>query len=877
MDLSVMNTELLQKNFKQMSHEMRRHLAMHLSFFHSSEKSDTLSDPLFQLSTDDLKLFYELNKYLYPVDVQNRLAITTRTNIRRALYLLGQDLEPHILRVVDTVTIQQEMDAVIGQEAAKRTLLDLIRKTNRTHKPFRVLLVGTSGVGKSMLSDLVAQHYHSRRIDCGSINTSVFFAGAEASYSDSNFGALVEAALDQEDCLQLTALDQMSPSDKNGSPFPALTQFLSDHTVSDLYLGVPVHANAIVIAEAATTEGLPADMLSAFDAVVTLEPPTREEQLTFGCRRFEQLAQGQMELAPETLPFLLDNYCPDEGMKLLGSVLDRLVNAALSAPEPPAVISCAEAQALLGPMKPDEYEQNILCFRQHQYPAVMQLVGLELMRYVSANRNKNTESARTECDKARKRFSYIARLHTEEQPLHFDLKAFDRDTQQIVGLAPVKERLRALLAGMEASNASGRPILFVGPAGTGKTQLCRVFAQALSIPFEKISCAGVDSDGFKGSSALYNNSKAGLIAEALKRAGTTRTVLLLDEADKCQPAAQAALLDLLDGHRSYFEQYLRCDIDVRQTVFVLTANDLSLLSPILRDRCEIIAMKGYTWEEKLEIARQVMLPAALNKYGMPSDALPDPLVKDLIRQYCRAPGCRDLEGGLLRLCEAWLLRRVEGNNNAADPALLKTLFGSPLELPDDYPAAAPENTVGIVRTLAVAQNAAGTSLGVSGAVQVLLTARPGITITGHAEEGLRESVLTALAAAENTAGKALPDGHGVHVHFCGDSSKDGASAGVAIALAIMSLLLSQPVPRTAAFTGTIDLLGCIGRVGGIREKCEASLAAGCTQVFLPAGNRDDLPQELKELAEAQGAEILFADTFGQVLEKALCQTAVKAR
>lgn len=869
MDLSVMNTELLQKNFKQMSHEMRRHLAMHLSFFHSSEKHDALSDPLFQLSTDDLRLFYELNKYLYPADVQNRLAVTTRANIRRALYLLGQDLEPHILRVVDTVTIQQEMDAVIGQEAAKRTLLDLIRKTNRTHKPFRVLLVGTSGVGKSMLSDLVAQHYRSRRIDCGSINTSVFFAGAESSYSDSNFGALVEAALDQEDCLQLTALDQMSPSDKNGSPFPALTQFLSDHIVSDLYLGVPVHANAIVIAEAATTEGLPTDMLSAFDAVVTLEPPTREEQLTFGFRRFKQLTQGKMELAPETLPFLLDSYCPDEGMKLLGSVLDRLVNAALSASEPPAVISCAEAQALLGPMKPDEYEQNILCFRQHQhqYPAVMQSVGLELMRFVSANRNKNTESARTECDKARKRFSYIARLHTEEQPLHFDLKAFDRDAQQIVGLAPVKERLRALLAGMEASNASGRPILFVGSAGTGKTQLCRVFAQALSLPFEKISCAGVDNDGFKGSSALYNNSKAGLIAEALKRAGTTRVVLLLDEVDKCQPAAQAALLDLLDGHRSYFEQYLRCDIDVHQTVFMLTANDLSLLSPILRDRCEIIAMKGYTWEEKLEIARQVMLPAALKKYGMPPDALPETLVKDFIRQYCRAPGCRDLEGGLLRLCEAWLLRRAEGNNDAADPTLPKTLFGPPLNLPDDYPAAAPENVVGIVRTLAVAQNSAGASLGTSGAVQVLLTARPGITITGFAQNALQESVQTALTVAEYLTGKTLPEGKGVHIHFCGDEPKDGTSGGCAIALTIASLLTETPVPRTTALTGTIDLLGSVGKVGGIREKTEAALAADCKLLFLPSENRDDLPQELKEQADAQGMEILFVDTLAEIWAK----------
>ena len=167
------------------------------------------------------------------------------------------------------------------------------------------------------------------------------------------------------------------------------------------------------------------------------------------------------------------------------------------------------------------------------------------------------------------------------------------------------------------------------------------------------------------------------------------------------------------------------------------------------------------------------------------------------------------------------------------------------------------------------RSSAGISFGSRDAVQAVLTERPGITITGFAQDALRESVQTALTAAEQLTGKTLPKGKGVHIHFCGDAPKNGTSGGCAIALALASLLTGTPVPRTLALTGTVDLLGSVGKVGGIPEKTEAALAADCKLLFLPGENRDDLPPELLEQADAQGMEILFADTLTEIWAKCM--------
>ena len=860
----------MSENFSKMTPAMRRHLTMHLSYLQSDCKKDALDDPLFHLNVMALNEFYQLNAFLYPSDVRTILDSCGTDKIRRALILLGQCQKPHILRQVDIEALRTEMEQVTGCGPAKQTLLDLVSRTNRTAVPFRVLLVGPSGIGKTLLGDILAAHYKPRRIDCGSISSPVALAGEESGYNNSTYGMLADAALDQADLLQFTGVDRITFGGQNGNPFPALIQLVREYTVHDLYLGASVHVNANIIAEAESTASLPADLISAFDAVIAMPAPTREERLAFGKALFDTLnTRGGLVLEPDVLPWLLDHYCPDEGMTNLKTSVERLFHAASNAPDPALPITIPAAEKFLGAAQLSEYEKNVLAFRQGVYSDSMRKVGQALMQTINENRGSFSERSSTNRSDAMERFSYIARFQRSQLPFRFDLPSFECGVKQIIGLDNVKDTMRARLAGMEASNEAGRPLLFVGPAGTGKTHFCRVFAQSLNLPFEKISCAGLQPADLKGTSIVYNNSCAGVIAQALKRAGSTRAVLLLDEVDKLPTESQFALLDLLDGHRSFYEKHLDCDIDLHQLVPVLTANDLEKVSPILRDRCDLMPMYGYTLAEKKAIAQQAMLPAALKKYGLPDALFPENVTDLLVRRYCRAPGCRDMESALNRLCETLTLYRAQEKELTVNEALLETVLGAPPAALNHYPAHLPEDTTGLVSTLAVMRSSAGVSFGSRDAVQAVLTERPGITITGFAQDGLRESVQTALTAAEQLTGKTLPKGKGVHIHFCGDEPKDGTSGGCAIALALASLLTGTPVPRTFALTGTVDLLGSVGKVGGIPEKTEAALAADCKLLFLPGENRDDLPPELREQADAQGMEILFADTLTEIWAKCM--------
>ena len=200
----------MSENFSKMTPAMRRHLTMHLSYLQSDCKKDALDDPLFHLNVRALNEFYQLNAFLYPSDVRTILDSCGTDKIRRALILLGQRQKPHILRQVDIEALRTEMEQVTGCEPAKQTLLDLVSRTNRTAVPFRVLLVGPSGIGKTLLGDILAAHYKPRRIDCGSISTPVALAGEESGYNSSTFGMLVDAALDQADFLQFTGVDRIT-------------------------------------------------------------------------------------------------------------------------------------------------------------------------------------------------------------------------------------------------------------------------------------------------------------------------------------------------------------------------------------------------------------------------------------------------------------------------------------------------------------------------------------------------------------------------------------------------------------------------------------------------------------------------------------------
>ena len=497
----------MSENFSKMTPAMRRHLTMHLSYLQSDCKKDALDDPLFHLNVMALNEFYQLNAFLYPSDVRTILDSCGTDKIRRALILLGQCQKPHILRQVDIEALRTEMEQVTGCGPAKQTLLDLVSRTNRTAVPFRVLLVGPSGIGKTLLGDILAAHYKPRRIDCGSISSPVALAGEESGYNNSTYGMLADAALDQADLLQLTGVDRITFGGQNGNPFPALIQLVREHTVHDLYLGTSVHVNANIIAEAESTASLPADLISAFDAVIAMPAPTQEERLAFGKALFDTLnTRGGLVLEPDVLPWLLDHYCPDEGMTNLKTSVERLFHAASNAPDPALPITIPAAEKFLGAAQLSEYEKNVLAFRQGVYSDSMRKVGQALMQTINENRGSFSERSSTNRSDAMERFSYIARFQRSQLPFRFDLPSFECGVKQIIGLDNVKDTMRARLAGMEASNEAGRPLLFVGPAGTGKTHFCRAFAQSLNLPFEKISCAGLQPADLKGTSIVYNLS-----------------------------------------------------------------------------------------------------------------------------------------------------------------------------------------------------------------------------------------------------------------------------------------------------------------------------------------------------------------------------------
>ena len=218
-------------------------------------------------------------------------------------------------------------------------------------------LLGPSGIGKTLLGDILAAHYKPRRIDCGSISSPVALAGEESGYNNSTYGMLADAALDQADLLQFTGVDRITFGGQNGNPFPALIQLVREHTVHDLYLGTSVHVNANIIAEAESTASLPADLISAFDAVIAMPAPTREERLAFGKALFDTLnTRSGLVLEPDVLPWLLDHYCPDEGMTNLKTSVERLFHAASNAPDPALPITIPAAEKSLGAAQLSEYE-----------------------------------------------------------------------------------------------------------------------------------------------------------------------------------------------------------------------------------------------------------------------------------------------------------------------------------------------------------------------------------------------------------------------------------------------------------------------------------------------------------------------------------------
>jgi ATP-dependent Lon protease len=448
------------------------------------------------------------------------------------------------------------------------------------------------------------------------------------------------------------------------------------------------------------------------------------------------------------------------------------------------------------------------------------------------------------------------------------------------GLDEVKDRILDFIAVLSlVGRLDGQILCLVGPPGVGKTSLGRSIARALGRKFVRMALGGVrDEAEIRGHRRTYIGSMPGRIIQAMRRAEVVNPVILLDEVDKLgqdfrgDPAA--ALLEVLDPEQNttFNDNYLEVDYNLSQVLFITTANSLAGIPEALRDRMEILRIAGYLDHEKLAIARQYLLPRQIEANGLRKEEVslePDVLTA-IMRGYTREAGVRELERRIARVARKLARKRaelpVDGQAQTVRADDLKELLGAPPFDPDDTSL---DDKVGVASGLAYT-SAGGEVLEIEVSV---VKGRGKVQLTGTLGDVMKESASAALSYAR---ARARPLGiesefyrtKDIHIHMpAGATPKDGPSAGIAIATAVISALTGVPVRGDVAMTGEITLRGRVLPIGGLKEKSVAAHRNKVSDVIIPHGNARDV----EELPEEVRASVRFhpVKTMDEVLAIAL--------
>lgn len=515
----------------------------------------------------------------------------------------------------------------------------------------------------------------------------------------------------------------------------------------------------------------------------------------------------------------------------------------------------------------DEYEKKLSELDAPDY--VKEKTKKEIKRF----RNMSSSSSESTVERG-----YIETvLELPWNRMSVDNKDLDHAAQVLdddhYGLKDVKERILEFLAVRNLTSKGESPIIcLVGPPGTGKTSIAHSIASALEKKYVRISLGGVrDEAEIRGHRKTYIGAMPGRIVNGLRQAGVSNPLMLLDEIDKVSSDykgdTSAALLEVLDSEQNckFRDHYIEMPVDLSEVLFIATANEVSGIPKPLLDRMELIEVSSYTENEKFHIAKEHLVEKQKSKNGIKKEQLTitDSALKDIIRLYTREAGVRSLERTIGKLCRK-AAREIFKDSEAAVKVTktnLKTYLGNPKYSPEKKNDHA---EVGIVRGLA------WTSVG-GVTLEVEVNVLPGkgeLVLTGKLGDVMKESAQAALSYVRSISEGYGIDAefytkHDIHIHIPeGAVPKDGPSAGITMAIAMLSAITDRAVRADVAMTGEITLRGRVLPIGGLKEKLLAAKVIGIKTVCIPKDNEKDLEEISKEITD--GMEIVPVERFSQV-------------
>ena len=445
-------------------------------------------------------------------------------------------------------------------------------------------------------------------------------------------------------------------------------------------------------------------------------------------------------------------------------------------------------------------------------------------------------------------------------------------------LDKIKERILEFLAVRKLKKRMKGPILcFVGPPGVGKTSLGKSIARAMNRKFVRMSLGGVrDEAEIRGHRRTYIGALPGRIIQAMKQAGTTNPVIMLDEIDKLgydyKGDPSSALLEVLDPEQnhSFSDHYINQPYNLSNVMFIATANQIDLVPSALRDRMEVINLSGYTEEEKLAIAKKYLVPRQMTENGLKQKhiAFDDDAIREIIAKYTREAGLRNLEREIGKVCRKVARKVAEGSKRVVKVAAknLNSFLGAPKYLREQD---LERNEIGVVNGLAWTP-VGGEILHIEA---TLMQGKSGLTLTGQLGDVMKESVQAAHSYIRAHANELYikPEffqDHEIHVHVpAGAIPKDGPSAGIAMTTALVSVIARIPVRKDVAMTGEVTLRGKVLPIGGLKEKILAAVRSEMKTVIIPFQNQKDLEDIPAEILKK--IKIVPVHEVGEVLKLAL--------